>query len=102
MQAPGLNRWYAQQSQINPAQFLSQARRTNIINAQQYQALARDPKAQAELAESYKLQLDRIAQYDRNGDLTPQTLGHVANLRAGLRTVEKHGIRQQQVRGAEA
>ena len=91
-QAPDLNRWYGQQAQISPAQFLSQARRSNIINVQQYQALARDPKAQAELAESYKLQLDRIAEYDRHGDLTPQTLGQLANLRNNLQTRRISGL----------
>jgi hypothetical protein len=101
MQATDLNRWYGQQTQIAPAQFLSQARRSNIINVQQYQALARDPKAQGELAESYKLQLDRIAEYDRHGDLTPQTLGYIANLRGGLRNTDKQGIRQDQARSAE-
>jgi hypothetical protein len=100
-QTSDLNRWYAQQAQISPAQFLSQARRSNIINVQQYHALARDPKAQAELAESYKLQLDRLAEYDRHGDLTPQTLGYIANLRGGLRNMDRQGTRQDQARSAE-
>jgi hypothetical protein len=80
-QAPALNRWYTQQSQIAPAQFLSQARQNHIISVQQYQAIARDPRAQAEFAETYKIQLNTISERDDLGNLTSAGLGRTANLR---------------------
>jgi hypothetical protein len=83
-QAPALNRWYIQQSQIAPAQFLSQARQNHVINVQQYQALARDPRAQAEFAEKYKIQLNTISERDALGNLTPESLGRTTNLRNAL------------------
>jgi hypothetical protein len=87
-QSPALNRWYAQQSQVAPAQFLSQARQNRIISAQQYQALARDPRAQAELAETYKLQLNAISERDALGNLTSEGLGRAANLRSGIENAQ--------------
>ena len=92
-QAPGLNRWYAQQSQVAPAQFLSQARQNRIITAQQYQALARDPRAQAEFAEAYKLQLNAISERDALGNLTPEGLGRAAHLRSGLENPQVRNLR---------
>ena len=87
-QAPALNRWYVQQSQVAPAQFLSQARQNRIISVQQYQALARDPRAQAEFAEAYKLQLNAISERDALGNLTPEGLGRAANLRSGIENAQ--------------
>jgi len=92
-QAPALNRWYVQQSQVAPAQFLSQARQNRIISVQQYQALARDPRAQAEFAEAYKLQLNAISERDAMGNLTPEGLGRAANLRSGLENPQLRGLR---------
>jgi len=92
-QAPALNRWYVQQSQVAPAQFLSQARQNRIISVQQYQALARDPRAQAELAEAYKLQLNAVSERDALGNLTPAGLGRVANLRSGIENSQPRGLR---------
>jgi hypothetical protein len=79
-QAPALNRWHAQQSQIAPIQFLSQLRQNHIINVQQYQALRRDPAASAELAETYKQQINLFA-HDSSGDLAESGLAQAANLR---------------------
>ncbi|MDA4123373.1 MAG: hypothetical protein OK456_09365, partial [Thaumarchaeota archaeon] len=87
-QAPALNRWYVQQSQVAPAQFLSQARQNRIITAQQYQALTRDPRAQGEFAEAYKLQLNAISERDALGNLTPEGLGKAANLRSGMENAQ--------------
>jgi len=92
-QAPALNRWYVQQSQVAPAQFLSQARQNRIISAQQYQALARDPRAQAEFAEAYKLQLNAISERDALGNLTPEGLGRAANLRSGIENPQLGSLR---------
>jgi hypothetical protein len=83
-QTPAMNRWYAQQSQVAPAQFLSQARQNRIINVEQYRALARDPRAQAEFAETYKMQLNAISERDALGNLTQEGLGRAANLKGGL------------------
>ena len=91
-QAPALNRWYVQQSQIAPAQFLSQARQNRIISVQQYQALASDPRAQAEFAEAYKLQLNAISERDALGNLTPEGLGRAANLRSGIESAQARGL----------
>jgi hypothetical protein len=93
-QAPALNRWYVQQSQVAPAQFPSQARQNRIISAQQYQALARDPRAQAEFAEAYKLQLNAISERDALGNLTPEGLGRAANLRSGIENPRLRGLRE--------
>jgi hypothetical protein len=82
-----------QQSQVAPAQFLSQARQNHIISAQQYQALARDPRAQAELAETYKLQMNAILERDALGNLTPEGLGQAANLRSGIENPQRPSLR---------
>jgi hypothetical protein len=92
-QAPALNRWYVQQSQVAPAQFLSQARQNRVISAQQYQALASDPRAQAEFAEAYKLQLNMLSERDALGNLTLEGLGRAANLRSGLENPQLRGPR---------
>ncbi len=92
LQAPALNRWYTQQSQVAPAQFLSQARQNHIINVNQYHALARDPRAQAELAETYKLQLNTILEHDALGNLTQEGLGRAANLKSGIENVQARGL----------
>jgi hypothetical protein len=91
-QAPALNRWYTQQSQVAPAQFLSQARQNHIINVNQYHALARDPRAQAELAETYKVQLNSISERDALGNLTQKGLGRTANLRNALESAQSRGL----------
>jgi len=82
-QAPALNRWYTQQSQMAPVQLLSQLRQNHIINVQQYHALRRDPAASAELAETYKQQLNMFGR-DNSGSLTEEGLAHAANLRDTL------------------
>ena len=92
-QAPALNRWYTQQSQVAPAQFLSQARQNHIINVNQYQALARDPRAQAEFAETYKVQLNTILERDGLGNLTQVGLGRAANLKSGIENPQRRGLR---------
>ena len=92
-QAPALNRWYVQQSQIPPAQFLSQARQNHVITVQQYQAIARDPKAQAEFAETYKTQLNAVSERDSLGNLTQAGLGQAANLRDSIENPQKRGLR---------
>ena len=92
-QAPALTQWHAQQAQISPAQFLSRARQSHVISVQQYRALERSPAAQAEFAESYKGQLETIAEYDAKGNLTPKSLGQVANLRNSFRTAKTRGLR---------
>ncbi|HXY56145.1 MAG TPA: hypothetical protein VEH01_00895, partial [Nitrososphaerales archaeon] len=79
-QAPALNRWHSQQSQMAPVQLLSQLRQNHIINVQQYHALRRDPAASAELAETYKQQLNMFAR-DSSGSLTQDGLAQAANLR---------------------
>jgi hypothetical protein len=84
-QAPALNRWYAQQSQMAPVQLLSQLRQNHIINVQQYHALRRDPAASAELAETYKQQLNMFAR-DSSGDLTLGGLAHAANLKGSFQS----------------
>jgi hypothetical protein len=94
-QAPTLTQWHAQQTQIAPAQFLSRARQSHIISVQQYQALAKSPVAQAEFAENYKGQLETIAEYDAKGNLTPKSLGQVANLRNDFRARVAHHAQQQ-------
>ena len=95
-QAPSLTQWHTQQTQIAPAQFLSRARQSHIISVQQYQALARSPAAQAEFAENYKGQLETIAEYDTRGNLTPRSLGQVANLRNSFRNRAGHHGKQQE------
>jgi hypothetical protein len=92
-QAPSLTQWHTQQTQIAPAQFLSRARQSHIITAQQYQAIARSPAAQAEFAENYKAQLEMMAEYDARGNLTPRSLRQVANLRNSFRTAKTRGLR---------
>jgi len=92
-QASALTQWHAQQTQISPAQFLSRARQSHIISVQQYRALERSPAAQAEFAENYKGQLETIAEYDSKGNLTPKSLGQVANLRNSFRTAKTGGLR---------
>jgi hypothetical protein len=92
-QAPALNRWYTQQSQVAPAQFLSQARQNHIINVNQYQALARDPRAQAEFAETYKVQLNTILELDGLGNLTQVGLSRAANLKSGIENPQRRGLR---------
>jgi len=79
-QAPALNRWHSQQTQMAPVQLLSQLRQNHIINVQQYHALRRDPAASAELAETYKQQLNMFAR-DSSGSLTQDGLAQAANLR---------------------
>jgi hypothetical protein len=99
-QAPALNRWYTQQSQMAPAQFLSQARQNRIINVQQYNALADNPRAQAEFAETYKVQLNTISERDSLGNLTQESLGRTANLRSAIEEtqgrVAKRGANKNQ------
>ena len=92
-QAPSLTQWHMQQTQIAPGQFLSRARQSHIISVQQYRALERSPAAQAEFAENYKGQLETIAEYDAKGNLTPKSLGRVANLRNSFRTAKTSGLR---------
>ena len=94
-QAPALTQWHNQQTQIAPAQFLSRARQSHIISVQQYRSLERSPAAQAEFAESYKGQLETIAEYDAKGNLTPKSLGQVANLRNSFRARVAHHAQQQ-------
>jgi hypothetical protein len=55
-------------------------RQNHIINVQQYHALRRDPAASAELAETYKQQLNMFAR-DSSGSLTQDGLAQAANLR---------------------
>ena len=92
-QAPALNRWYTQQSQVAPSQFLSQARQNHIINVNQYQALARDPRAQAEFAETYKVQLNSISERDALGNLTQKGLGRTANLKSAIERAQTQGLK---------
>jgi hypothetical protein len=93
-QAPALNRWYSQQTQVAPAQFLSQARQNHIITVQQYQAIARDPRAQTEFVENYKAQLNTISERDTLGNLTPVGLGHASNLRDEVENSRHRGLRE--------
>jgi len=79
-QTPALNRWHSQQSQMAPVQLLSQLRQNHIINVQQYHALRRDPAASAELAETYRQQLNMFAR-DSSGSLAQDGLAQAANLR---------------------
>ncbi len=79
-QAPTLNRWHAQQSQIAPIQLLSHMRQNHIINVEQYHSLRRDPAASAELAETYKQQLNMFA-HDNSGSLTQDGLIQAASLK---------------------
>jgi hypothetical protein len=92
-QAPALNRWHVQQSQIAPAQFLSQARQNHVINVRQYQALAKDPRAQAELTETYKVQLNTISERDTIGNLTKESLGRTANLKNAMEGAQGRGLK---------
>jgi hypothetical protein len=87
-----LNRWHAQQSQIAPIQLLSQMRQNHIINVEQYHALRRDPAASAELAETYKQQLNTFAR-DSSGNLTPEGLAQAASLRDLLQKQGSLGTR---------
>ncbi len=87
-----LESWYGRQTQMSPSQFVSQARQSYIITAQQYHALLRDHSTQAEFAESYKRQLGTMAQYDEAGNLTAESLGKLANLRASFETTKNQGI----------
>jgi hypothetical protein len=93
-QAPALNRWYTQQSQVAPAQFLSQARQNHIINVQQYNVLGKDPRAQAEFAETYKTQLNMISERDTLGNLTQDSLGRTANLKSAIEAAQTGGLKR--------
>ena len=83
-QSRALNVWYSRQTELSPPQFLSQARQSHVINVQQYHALLRDHSAQAEFAENYKRQIRTMAESDESGNLTGESLGKLANLRASF------------------
>ena len=85
-QTPSITQWYAQQTQISPVQFLSRARQSHIITPQQYQAIARNPVAQAEFTEGYKAQLESIVKYDPSGNLSPSALGQLASVRSSFQS----------------
>ena len=76
--------WYSQQTLASPSQILSQARRSHVITPQQYQAIFRNPSAQAEFAEGYKQQLHTINERDVAGNLTSESLGRLGALRRGF------------------
>jgi len=94
-QAPSLIQWHAQQIQTSPSEFLARARRIHIITGQQYQALARSPAAQAGFAENYKGQLESLVEYDASGNMTPQSLGQLANLRDSFVRRNARGLRSE-------
>jgi hypothetical protein len=76
--------WYSQQTLASPSQILSQARRSHVITPQQYQAIFRNPSAQAEFAEGYKQQLHTINERDVAGNLTTESLARLGALRRGF------------------
>jgi hypothetical protein len=88
-----LDSWVGRQSQLSPPQFLSQARQSHVINAQQYHALLRDHAAQAEFTENYKRQLTTIAETDEAGHLTHESLGKLANLKDSFDRTPNRGTR---------
>jgi hypothetical protein len=90
-QSHALDQWHGRQTQLSPPQFLSQARQSHIISAQQYHALLRDHAAQAEFTENYKRQLTAIAGTDEAGHLTHDGLGKLANLKAAFETNKSQG-----------
>jgi hypothetical protein len=92
-QSRALDSWVGRQSQLSPTQFLSQARQSHVINAQQYHALLRDHAAQAEFTENYKRQLTTIAETDEAGHLTHESLGKLANLKATFETTKMQGLK---------
>jgi hypothetical protein len=94
-EAPSLIQWHAQQTQIAPSQFLSRARQSHMITPQQYRAIARSPATQSEFAESYKAQLESVIERDASGNLTPETLGVLANLRGKFQTGGSRSNQQQ-------
>jgi hypothetical protein len=91
-QSRALDLWHSRQTQLSPPQFLSQARQSHIINFQQYHALLRDHGAQAEFTENYKRQLGTIAENDESGNLTGESLGKLAHLKANFETTPNQGL----------
>jgi hypothetical protein len=92
-QSHALDLWHSRQTQLSPPQFLSQARQSHVINVQQYHALLRDHGAQAEFTENYKRQLGTIAENDESGNLTSESLGKLANLKANFETTKSQGLK---------
>jgi len=92
-QSRALDLWQSRQTQLSPPQFLSQARQSHVISAQQYHALLRDHGAQAEFTENYKRQLGTIARTDESGNLTAESLGGLANLKANFDATPNQGVR---------
>jgi hypothetical protein len=91
-QSRALDQWHSRQTQLSPPQFLSQARQSHIISAQQYHALLRDHGAQAEFTENYKRQLGTIAGTDESGNLTTESLGKLANLKGNFDATSSLGV----------
>jgi hypothetical protein len=92
-QSHALDLWHSRQTQLSPPQFLSQARQSYVINVQQYHALLRDHGAQAEFTENYKRQLGTTAENDESGNLTSESLGKSANLKANFETTKSQGLK---------
>ena len=92
-QAPALNRWYTQQSQIAPAQFLSQARQNHIINVQQYQGLGEEPPRAGRIRRNLQGAAQHDIRRDSIGNLTKESLGRTANLKAALERAQTGGLK---------